>query len=187
MYHIVRNKFERKEVNRMGAIWWLLIVICGCWLLVVIPNYRFIKSCSIEEEKLLSEADLNKMILRSVIDAAIFILIFIFGWLLYYHCLPYSINKYTHSIMKFSENDDGVYYISDGKYTSVLEKNDNGNYEIQSVPSDKVDYNFSDNEEPSITVHKKEYKLTTLDRILTFGNPEDDGEIEKIVLTIPKE
>lgn len=59
-----------------------------------------------------------------------------------------------------------------------------------SVPTDAIEYNSSDSEEPSITIRKKEYQWTWYDRVENLGKDqalEDYDEIEKVVLTIPKE
>lgn len=63
-------------------------------------------------------------------------------------------------------------------------------YIRRSVPTDAIEYNFSDSEEPSITIRKKEYQWTWYDRVENLGKDqalEDYDEIEKVVLTIPKE
>ena len=108
----------------------------------------------------------------------------------YFRSSAYSINSYEYGISKFTENGDDGYYEFGGTYVNVLTKGEDGNLKVLSVPTDAVEYIFSDNEKPGITIYKKEYTYTFLDDFkvdLNLLKPNDNGNIEKAVITIPKE
>lgn len=151
-----------------------------------ITTCYFIYCCKVKEERKFFVKDIGIYGFFFIVGTAL--LIFNAWNYNHYKNLPYSVNNYTYSITKFS--DESGYYKSDGSHTTVLAKNDEGNYKTQSVPTDAIEYNFSDSEEPSITIRKKEYQWTWYDRVENWGKDqalEDYDEIEKVVLTIPKE
>lgn len=157
----------------------------GLWLLLMIPAGLFVILTIIRATCILDMDDFKAFIH----DATICILLVILTVWSHNRCenLTYSINNDTYSLTKFSEKDGGGYYKYEGENVSVLVKTGDGCSEIKSIPTDTVKFNYSDNKEPSVTISKKEYSLNTLDKIATLDIVEDDGDIEKAVLTIPKE
>ena len=164
----------------------------GFWIMMFGPILYFVLRISILARNILDIKDF-KVLIRDTIVCTV--LVILTAWS-FTRCknLPYSINNYTYILTEFSEKDGGGYYKYNGGYykygqknISVLVKTEDGYSEIQSVPADTVKFNFSDSEEPSVTISKKEYNLNTLDKIATLDVVEDDGNIEKAVLTIPRE
>lgn len=157
----------------------------GLWFGLMVPAAYFVIITIIRATGILDMDDFKAFIR----DATVCMLLVILTVWSYNRCenLTYSINNDTYGLTKFSEKDGGGYYKYEGENVSVLVKTGDGCSEIKSIPTDTVKFNYSDNEEPSVTISKKEYNLNTLDKIATLDIVEDDGDIEKAVLTIPKE
>ena len=111
------------------------------------------------EEKAFIKEYLKENIIKMVLCFIVGIVLFVLTAWSYNRCqnLPYSINDYTYSIKKFSDSGNNEFYKTDGSCIKVLIRNDDGNYKEESVPSDTVEYHFSDSKEAGIAIYKKEY------------------------------
>ena len=112
--------------------------------------------------------------------------------------IQYSLEEdYSYNIASYQDGDfykikkETNMITGSKKYILVLAENNYGNYSEKSVPydKDKIEYDFSNNGNPRITIYKRKYNFSRYDRIVSLGGAAlgDNGKIERIVLTTPKQ